>query len=230
MNRDNWDFRKRKKVVFVGVAGSGKTEVSINYALSWSKHSDNRIYLVDMDMIKPMFRLRSVKTRLKDESIELLLPPEPYDYADIPIISQGADSHIRHPEMSVVVDVGGDEAGARLLGRYSEALKAVDSDFLFVYNANRPDATDMEQLSKSVRLIQKSGRFQFTGIIHNSHLMRETTVETLESNMGNAYKAASVLNLPVLFHCIREDLLPEALKKIKEPLFPLKLYLEPVWI
>lgn len=230
MNRDEWNIRNGKKVVFVGTAGSGKTEVSINYALCWSKHSNSRIYLVDMDMIKPMFRLRSVKNRLKDESIELLLPPEPYSYADFPIISQGADSHIRHPEMSVVVDVGGDEVGARLMGRYSGALQKMDSDFLYVYNANRPDAADMEQLFKSISQIQKSGRFQFTGIIHNSHLMNETTVETLESNMERASEVASMLNLPVLFHCIREDLLPEALKKIKEPLFPLKLYLEPVWI
>ncbi len=229
MNRDESIFRG-KKVIFVGMAGSGKTEVSINYALSWSNYSNDRIYLVDMDMIKPMFRLRSVKNRLKDEPIELLLPPEPYGYADFPIISQGADSHIRHPEMSVVIDVGGDEAGARLVGRYKEALQTADSEFLFVYNANRPDATDMEQLLKSINLIQKSGRFQFTGIIHNSHLMKETTVDTLEVNMGNAFELASMLNLPILFHCIREDLLPEALKKIKEPLFPLKLYLEPVWI
>ena len=230
MNRDEWSFRSGRKVIFIGTAGSGKTEVSINYALSWSKHTNDRIYMVDMDMIKPMFRLRSVKNRLKDESIELLLPPEPYGYADFPIISQGADSHIRHPDMSVVVDVGGDEAGARLMGRYSQTLQSMNADFFYVYNANRPDASDMDQLSTSVNLIQKSGRFRFTGIIHNSHLMKETTVETLESNMEKAFEVASMLKLPILFHCIREDLLPEALKKIKEPLFPLKLYLEPVWI
>lgn len=230
MNRDQWDFRSKKKVVFVGTAGSGKTEVSINYALAWSKQSEDRIFMVDMDMIKPMFRLRSVKNKLKNESIELLLPPEPYGYADFPVISQGADSHIRHPDMSIVVDVGGDEEGARMIGRYSGAFKSSVSDFLYVYNANRPDATDMAQLFKSINKIQKSGRFSFTGVIHNSHLMNETTVETLESNMENAYKVSSMLNLPIIFHSIREDLFPEALKKIKEPLFPLKLFMEPVWI
>lgn len=207
-----------------------KTEISINYALAWSRHIKDRISLIDMDMVKPMFRLRSIKNKFINDNVDLLLPPGPYSYADFPIISPKVDSCIRHPEIRAVVDLGGDEVGARMLGRYHDLFKTDEVVYIYVFNAFRPGGDNDEDIREMVNSIETQARFKFTGLVHNSHLMGETTVETLKSNIERAHQVAKMLNLPILFHCIRKDLSEEALKAIQEPILQMELFLTPVGI
>ena len=45
--------------IFVGPIGSGKTEISINYALSLHQKGEN-VALLDFDVVKPYIRIRDV--------------------------------------------------------------------------------------------------------------------------------------------------------------------------
>lgn len=228
--QNNGIWSKRKKVFFAGEMGTGKTEISINYSLQWSKNLGEKIDLIDLDMVKPYFRLRTIIKTLENTSVNVLAPPAPYGYADFPIIIPQVESSIRNLDIRTVVDVGGEDIGARLVGRYSGQIAKEDVDFLYVFNANRPQANDLLKLREMLSLIESAAGFPFTGIVNNTHLMKESTVEILESSIRKVEKFSELLQIPIRFHCIREDLYPLARKRIKADILPLKIYITPVWL
>ena len=58
-----------KNLVFLGEAGSGKTETSINLARKLACESSRRVHFFDMDQTKPLFRARDCETELENEGI-----------------------------------------------------------------------------------------------------------------------------------------------------------------
>lgn len=220
----------RKKVFLAGPLGTGKTEIAINYALYLNSRTPEKIILIDFDMVKPYFRLRSVKESVENNGIEVLTPDGPYGYADFPIITARVESHIISPEKRVIVDVGGETVGARIVGRYQGALDPGDVEVFYVFNGRRNMDNDLSEICDNLEKIRKSLPFPLTGIIHNSHLMNESTVDILESHIDLAKRISNYAGIPIRFHCIREDLYEEASKIIEGHLLPLKLFLIPEWL
>ncbi len=58
---------KHKNYFFVGEAGSGKSEIAINYAIELNKNTDKTVHFFDLDMTKPLFRSRELEDTLKAE-------------------------------------------------------------------------------------------------------------------------------------------------------------------
>jgi hypothetical protein len=223
-------FTHRRKVFFVGAMGSGKTEIAINYAAQWGRAGGGRVGLLDLDMVKPSFRLRSAADDLKDLGVELILPDSKYGHADFPIISAVMESRILDPASLLVVDAGGDAAGALMIGRYRGRLDPRLVDLFFVFNARRPFSRGEEDIYGLMDSIERACGFEFTGLVHNSHLMGETRVEVLAESMARAEEIAKKRGIPVQFQCIMEDLFPDASKMFRDvPLLPLKLFIKPVW-
>jgi hypothetical protein len=73
-------------VVIVGSYGSGKTEVSINLAVN-RKRAGLDVRIADLDLVNPYFRTREARGPLSEIGIEVILPPEEYLQADLPILS-----------------------------------------------------------------------------------------------------------------------------------------------
>ena len=55
--------------VFVGEAGSGKSEISINFAKWLVQLQDKPVHFFDMDMTKPLFRSRDVREQMDEMGI-----------------------------------------------------------------------------------------------------------------------------------------------------------------
>lgn len=51
-------FPEEKNLVFIGEAGSGKTETAVNLALRMAREGGRRVHFFDMDQTKPLFRAR----------------------------------------------------------------------------------------------------------------------------------------------------------------------------
>lgn len=49
---------KAKNIVFIGEAGSGKTETAVNLALRLAREDGRAVHFFDMDQTKPLFRAR----------------------------------------------------------------------------------------------------------------------------------------------------------------------------
>lgn len=227
---DNSIFTNKTKIFLVGAMGSGKTEIAINYSCRWSNFIKKTVGLVDLDMVKPYFKIRNFGKKPSFENVEIVASPQNLINADIPIISPQLEACIISPDKPAVIDVGGDDVGARLIGRYRDRLNPDNIEIWFVYNALRPFSRGEDDILDLMKAIETAGRFKITGIIHNSHLMNESSVEILKRNIESVNKLSKNTGIPILFHCIREDLTGGATKSLSGiSIFPLKLYLPLEW-
>ena len=87
-----------------------------------------RITLADLDVVKPYFRSRSARAILSDAGIELLAPTGANVHADLPIIVPQIRSALREPGRRVIVDVGGDSTGARVLGSVADVMPVDETE------------------------------------------------------------------------------------------------------
>ncbi len=196
---------RRRVTIFVGHFGSGKTEIALNGALELAA-SGSLVTLADLDVVKPYFRTRSARAILSDAGVELLAPTGANVHADLPIIVPQIRSHLRHAERRLIMDVGGDDVGARVLGSLSDVVPIDDTDCLLVLNFRRPSTPDAELALKMVREIEAVGRVPVTGLISNTHLMDETTPEVVLDGYRQARETARLVGVPLVAVTVKHDL------------------------
>ncbi len=187
---------RRRVTVFLGHFGSGKTEIALNRALDLAARGV-AVTVADLDVVKPYFRTRSGRAILADAGVELLAPEGPNIHADLPIIVPQIRSALRSGERRLILDVGGDDTGARVLGSLADVLPVDDTDVLAVLNFRRPSTPDVASAVAMVRAIEAVGRVRVTGLVSNTHLMAETTPEVVLDGYRNAREAADRLGVPV---------------------------------
>ena len=124
-------------VIIVGNYGSGKTEVSINLAVT-ERQTGKTVQVADLDLVNPYFRTREARKQLRMLDIDVILPQEQYMKADLPILSPGVAAMIRTKDILAILDVGGDGVGATVLAALAEPLKNRQTKVLQVVNPFRP--------------------------------------------------------------------------------------------
>jgi len=197
-------YRKRVTVL-VGHFGSGKTEIALNGALELAA-GGVRVTLADLDVVKPYFRSRSARAVLSEAGIELLAPTGANVHADLPIVVPQIRSHLRDSSCRLIMDVGGDEVGARVLGSLSDVVPVDDTDCLLVLNFRRPSTPDPQRALQMVREIEAVSRVPVTGLISNTHLMGETTPAVVLDGYRLAVETARLAEVPVVAVTVTEDL------------------------
>jgi hypothetical protein len=136
---------EKRHSVFLGASGSGKTELSVNFAIEASGLTDRQICFFDMDQTKGLFRSRDFFDILSAHGIA---PVDTYEFQDAPIVPAGVVSRIDDERSLCVFDVGGNTAGAVMIGQYAGRLRPEDTDYYYVVNPCRPfsdTAADLEQ-------------------------------------------------------------------------------------
>ena len=185
---------RRRVTVFVGHFGSGKTEIALNGALDLAA-AGKPVTVADLDVVKPYFRTRSARAILGDAGIELLAPTGANVHADLPIIVPQIRSHLRHDHKRLIMDVGGDDVGARVLGSLSDVVPVDDTECLLVLNFRRPSTPDPERALEMIREIEAVGRLPVTGLISNTHLMDETTPEVIMGGYQMARETSRIAGI-----------------------------------
>jgi len=218
---------QRRVTVFVGHFGSGKTEIALNGALELAA-AGSRVTLADLDVVKPYFRSRSARAILSDAGINLLAPTGANVHADLPIIVPQIRSHLRDDHSRLIMDVGGDEVGARVLGSLSDVIPFDDTDCLLVLNFRRPSTPDPERAAAMVREIEAVGRVPVSGLISNTHLMDETTPEVVLDGYRLALETARLVEAPLVAVTVSADLAEVlAAEELECPVVPLRRIVKP---
>ena len=124
-------------VVIVGNYGSGKTEVAINLAVN-RKRSGIDVRIADLDLVNTYFRTREAREPLAELGIEVVLPPEKYLQADLPILSPVIAGLIRRPSQLTLIDAGGNDVGATVLASLADPFLKKRVHMLQVVNPYRP--------------------------------------------------------------------------------------------
>lgn len=195
--------------VFVGRFGSGKTEAALNYALRLAQKKEpdrsgasSGVTLIDLDIVTPYFRSREMTDRMQQEGVQVIAPAAVSQHLDTPGITPQILGAIQRMDMPVVLDVGGDQQGARALGQFSPAIQHRGYTMHFVVNPYRPFTDSLEGLSSSIAEIEASSRLRVQSLISNPNLIGETTIEDIFEGHAKIERNARTLGLPVAFVCI----------------------------
>ena len=218
-------------VVITGNYGSGKTEVAVNYALWLASLQEEKVQIADLDIVNPYFRSREAKNLLESHGVEVIVPEGEQFYSELPIILPQIRGMIQRGDHWAILDVGGDDHGARVLRHMRHFFQEGTYDLWLVLNANRPFTDSLEGALRLMSEIEGAAGLSLTGLIGNTHLMEETTPATLVEGHKLLQAVARKTELPALFTTVERSLLeaPE-LQEITTPLFPLERIMSPPWL
>jgi len=231
----------KRITIICGHYGSGKTEVSINYAIHLASTSaiageKKKTALIDLDIANPYFRSRELRPLLVSKGVEVYSDAFGYDTtADLPALTANARKPLENKDVLAVVDAGGDAAGARVLNQFRKYFLSGETELVCVVNAKRPETATVKGVETHIAAIQAETGLLVSGIINNTHLLRETTCEIVLDGIIFAEKLAEELQIPVKFHTCQESLLSEVNAKIEREkinvkLFPMELHMRPTWL
>lgn len=220
-------LENKKNFVFVGEAGCGKSEIAINFAMCLRKITDRPIHFFDMDQTKPLFRSRDVRERLQAENIEFHYEEQLFD---APTTVGGVRVQLADEDSIVIVDVGGDHVGARLIGAFAPFLNRPNTQNFFVINAYRPWSRDLISIDGTMARVLGMARIQLENVSIMSNPNLGTTT-TAEEAIAGTEKLKEMIGefLNVDYMCALERLCPEIEGKVDMPLLPVELYLTYEW-
>lgn len=217
-----------KNFVFIGEAGSGKSEVAINFAIDLAKHINKKIHFFDMDMTKPLFRSRDLEEELERNGIELHYEEQ---FMDAPTLVGGVRRLLKDPNSIVVMDVGGDYIGARSIGGFSTKINEDDTVVYYVLNSMRAWSNDIEHIDETLGMILNVSHIDLDKVkfIDNSNAGITTTSEEYLDAVKNIVEIISPYK-PIEFSCVNEGIYNEVKDKLDVPLVKIHLYLKYEWL
>lgn len=191
--------------IITGHYGSGKTNISVNMALKLAKEG-KKVTIVDLDIVNPYFRTADFKEMLERNGVKVITPTYANTNLDIPALPAQVNSVFDNKDSYVVIDVGGDDAGAIALGRYANTIAREDYDMYYVINEYRFQTKDAKETVELLKEIEACARVKATKLINNSNLGEETTLEKVEHSLSFAKQVSELTKLPLAFTCIRNDI------------------------
>lgn len=219
----------KKNFVFIGEAGSGKSEVAMNIAVALKAASSKSVHFFDMDQTKPLFRSRDARAAIENAGVIFHYEEQ---FFDAPTLVGGVREQLADKNSLVIMDVGGNHQGARLIGGYEPFLNREETAVFFVINPYRPWSKDVMSIDGTLSSILKVSHIEKVGIISNPNVGPATTVEEVTEghqkvkNMIEEY-------IPIDCMCVMEELYPQlsqwAERQTNLPLLPIKLYLTSPW-
>jgi hypothetical protein len=216
-------------VVVVGNYGSGKTEVCINLAVD-RKLDGIDVRIADLDLVNPYFRTREARGALSELGVDLVLPPEQYLQADLPILSPQVAGLIRRPSQLTLLDVGGDDVGATILATLEDELKGKPIRVLQVINPLRPFTETVEGCLKVRKEIEQASRLTIDGIIGNANLIDETTADYIYDGYDFVNGLCAGSGLPLEFITVSRELLSVVdSRQFACPVLAIERQLVPPW-
>jgi hypothetical protein len=196
---------KNKITILTGHFGSGKTEIAINLALRERKVHP-KVAINDLDIINPYYRTRDIADEFIKHDIELIAPKGHLATADLPIVSGEIYRVLHDPSYRLMIDSGGDKDGATALGQYYNEWKHMEPEMLFVLNGNRPYVSTLEGAIETIERIEEASRLKVTGIINNTNIGTETTLDVIERGLILAQIVSRKKCIPLLYSTISEHL------------------------
>jgi hypothetical protein len=215
--------------VIGGAYGSGKTEFAIACALQKAEDA-TQVGLVDLDIVNPYFRSRDITAELEEAGVEVVSSHPGLERADLPALSPRILAFLQDHRYQVVVDVGGDPAGARALGRFQPYFRKEPYDFWIVVNPFRPDTRNVAEASRLIAALEQASRLLPTGLVANINLGIETTLELWREGNEFIRELSAGMGLPLIHQMVEADFYEQNRAFFTGPeVFPVKLRMLPPW-
>ena len=212
----------KRLTILCGHYGSGKTNVAVNIATELKKTRDT-VTVADLDIVNPYFRTKDSAAYFEEQGIRLICSAYANSNVDIPALPQEMYAITDDRSMTAVLDIGGDDRGALVLGRLAPKILAEnDYEMLMVINCYRPLTRDAASTLEVMAEIEYAGGIRFTGLVNNSNLGAVTTAEDVLASRDYAEEVARLSGLPIVMTSVRQDLYSAVEGKVPHA-FPLGL-------
>lgn len=233
--------------IICGHYGVGKTSLSVSLAIDAAR-SGYDVVLSDMDVVNPYFRSSDYKAVLDEAGVRLIEPVYARSNVDGPSITNETAGAIEwaasrcgdadgKPRL-LLIDAGGDDSGATVLGRFSAALEAAPHEMFYVVNRQRGFEHTPEEAVGFLREIEEASHLHATGVVGNTHLKADTTAEVIEEGIPFARSTAQAAGVPLSFSTIPQELIQSIagrecsrIQQMLEdaPLYAMGLYVRAPW-
>lgn len=215
--------------VFTGHFGSGKTEISINYALNLAKQG-KKVTLVDIDIVNAYFCSRDIKENLESQGVRVIAANPHWSNAELMVVPPEVMSAFNDKSHEVVIDVGGDDMGAVVLGQYNRFFQEEPYDMFFVVNTTRPFTSDKQGVEEYIASIQRASRLKVSHLVSNTNLSYETEVEHILKGDKEVLELSKKLNIPYKYTVCQKEQIDEIKGKVHgEEIFGIDIYMKPPW-
>ncbi len=216
----------KRITVITGHYGCGKTNLSVNLALNAAKIWKD-VTVVDLDLVNPYFRTADFKQLFEENGINLIAPDFANTNLDVPSVQFDIEQ-LAAGDGCLIIDVGGDDAGAFALGRHAQALNGYtdELDMLYVINQRRNLTETADEAVSLMYEIEAASRMKHTAVVNNTNLGCETTAEIIAESATFAKEVSAKTGLPLAFTTCPEELCNSA---ENNDILPIKVFVKPLW-
>ena len=182
---------------FTGHYGSGKTEAAVNFAMKLKRQGRNTA-LIDLDIVNPFFRSADARELLETLGIRTEIPLYANTNVDVPASTGVMGALIRDEAYDVVLDVGGDDLGAKALGRYREDILS---------------SKDLPSASRIYDEIEAASGMRCDALVGNTNLLEDTTPEIVLAGLPLLNQLAGQKHVSIAYHAVTEAAADALLKE-----------------
>ena len=187
-------------LVVTGHYGVGKTNLSLNLALD-ARARGLEVTVVDLDVVNPFFRSSDYRALLDEAGVRVIAPVFAGTNLDGPSLSGTIEPAIEQARVQegrlLVIDAGGDDAGATALGRFAKSVEAGPYEMLYVVNRSRNLTQEPAEAAEVLREIEAKSHLRATAVANNTHLQGDTDAAVIERGVPFARAVAEAVGLPL---------------------------------
>ena len=196
-----------KHIIITGHYGSGKSNISVNLAIEYAKKY-KKVYLIDCDIVNPYFRSADSKELLEANGVSLIAPLYANTNLDIPALPADIQK-VFATDCIAIWDIGGDDSGAIVLGRYADSITRDGYEMYYVLNFYRPLTETSDEMTELMYEIESSSHLKCTALINNSNLGSETTASDVTATFEEANNVSQKSGLPLKYICVKNTIASE---------------------
>ena len=240
-----------RKTIITGHYGSGKTEFAVSLAMLLTSKQEitrspdiicqkNRppdtnpgnVAIVDLDIVNPYFRSQERRELLENNGIAVYGSMYRTEItAELPALSAKIRIPLENDSYRVIIDAGGNDAGALVLNQFTKYFRDDKTSVLTVVNANRPETNYIDGILKHISAIEKITKLTISGLVNNTHMLRETTAADIIHGNTLCLEICELTGKKLICNCYPQGVVdPNDLTGLLENLMPLGLYMRPTWL